>query len=66
MEDRTCIIVAHRLATIQHADMICLLDKQKRKFTEIGSHEELVARGGQYAELVESTKSCIENSTCLA
>ena len=53
MRNRTCIIVAHRLATIQHADMICVLDKRSGQFHEIGTHQELIERGGAYAQLVE-------------
>ena len=53
MKNRTCIIVAHRLATIQHADVICVLDKERGQVIESGSHTELVEQGGAYAELVQ-------------
>jgi len=56
MKGRTVVVVAHRLATVQHADRIYVLagkdDPQPGTVLEAGSHAELVARGGRYAELV--------------
>lgn len=49
---RTSIIIAHRLSTIQRADKIIVLDKGEIK--ELGSHAELMARGGFYRKLQES------------
>jgi ABC-type multidrug transport system fused ATPase/permease subunit len=49
MQNRTVIMIAHRLATIRDADLIIVL--QDGIVAEQGSHDELVARGGLYAEL---------------
>ncbi|MEO8023129.1 ABC transporter transmembrane domain-containing protein [Polaromonas sp.] len=49
MEGRTTLVVAHRLATVQKADRILVLDHGR--LVEQGSHAELVMRGGIYARL---------------
>ncbi len=49
MEGRTTLVIAHRLATIRHANRILVLDAGK--VIDEGTHEELVAKGGRYAEL---------------
>lgn len=49
MSGRTAIVIAHRLSTIQKADKIIVLDKGEIK--EEGTHEELLTKGGFYAQL---------------
>ncbi len=51
MKDRTTIMVAHRLSTIQHAD--CIMVMHKGKIRERGTHQELLARNGIYKKLYE-------------
>ena len=52
MEGRTSFIIAHRLSTIRDADMILVM--KDGDIVETGKHEELLARGGFYAELYQS------------
>ncbi len=49
MPDRTTLVIAHRLSTIEHADQVLVLDHGK--LVEQGTHAELLARGGLYAQL---------------
>ena len=52
MNGRTCFVIAHRLSTIQNADTILVL--QNGSITELGSHDELMKKGGFYHKLYSS------------
>lgn len=49
LHGRSVIVIAHRLSTVRRADKIIVLSQGK--IAEMGSHDELMAKGGQYAEL---------------
>jgi len=51
-EGRTSFVIAHRLSTIKNADLILVM--RDGDIVESGNHEELLARGGFYAELYNS------------
>ena len=51
MQERTTIVIAHRLSTVRDADTIAVLDAGR--LVETGTHAGLLARGGLYAELIE-------------
>jgi subfamily B ATP-binding cassette protein MsbA len=51
MEGKTSIVIAHRLATVRRADVIFVIDGGS--IAEQGTHDDLLARGGLYAELYE-------------
>ena len=52
MKGRTSFVIAHRLSTIRNADMILVLNHGD--IVETGNHEELLAKGGFYADLYNS------------
>jgi ATP-binding cassette subfamily B protein len=60
LEGRTAIIVAHRLSTAMRADRIAVVDDGA--ILELGTHDELVARGGRYAEMFEAWTSHLDGA----
>ena len=53
-QDRTCIVIAHRVTTIENADHIVVLDNGK--LVESGTHAQLIAQGGVYARLYDDSE----------
>lgn len=51
MKDRTSLVVAHRLSTIKHAHLICVM--HEGQIVERGTHDQLYARNGYYTKLVD-------------
>ncbi|XP_071641827.1 multidrug resistance protein homolog 49 isoform X1 [Temnothorax longispinosus] len=58
MQNRTCITIAHRLATIRNADVICVLDRGS--VAEMGTHDDLMEADGLYAHLHNLQESTIQ------
>ncbi len=56
---RTAIVIAHRLTTVQNADLIYVLGEGR--IVEVGKHEQLLAKGGIYRELYD--KQFIDKET---
>ncbi len=54
MKERTTLVVAHRLSTIKHADLICVM--HEGRIVERGTHDDLYALGGYYTKLVDMQK----------
>ena len=55
MKGKTCIVVAHHLSTIRHADVIFVM--KESELVEKGTHDQLLAAGGLYAELYKTQTS---------
>ena len=62
MQGRTTILIAHRVSTIRNADQIAVI--LDGRIAELGTHDELVARGGYYASLFE--KQMLEEEIAVA
>ena len=52
MKGKTCFVIAHRLSTVEHADIILVIDGGEIK--EQGRHSELIEKGGIYASMYNS------------
>jgi ATP-binding cassette subfamily B protein len=61
LEQRTAVLIAHRLSTAMRADRIVVVDDGR--LAEVGSHDELVALGGQYADMYATWVSQSHAST---
>jgi subfamily B ATP-binding cassette protein MsbA len=57
LKGRTSLVIAHRLSTIQNSDLIVVLEAGK--IVEMGTHKELIDKGGRYLELqtLQSTEN---------
>src|SRR5205814_9314156 len=47
----TTILISHRFSTVRHADRICVLEHGK--VIELGTHDELMAKGGRYRTMLD-------------
>ncbi|MDH4348649.1 MAG: ABC transporter ATP-binding protein/permease, partial [Gemmatimonadota bacterium] len=60
MQDRTVLVIAHRLATVRHADLILVVEGGR--IVERGSHAELLGAGGLYARLCRPQAEWLEDA----
>ncbi len=59
MQDRTVLVIAHRLSTVKNADQVFVMEKGR--IVETGTHTSLLEQGGVYAELVKRQLSSTNN-----
>lgn len=59
--DRTTIIIAHRLSTVQDCDELLVM--HQGRVVERGTHDELIRMGGRYTELLQMQEATEENRT---
>ena len=55
MQNRTSIVIAHRLSTVKNADIVCVM--KDGKIIEMGKHDELLQQGGAFKDLYEQQMS---------
>ena len=58
LSHRTTMVIAHRLSTVRNAD--CLIAMDEGRVVEVGSHDELLARGGLYSQMIEAQELVAE------
>ncbi len=62
MKGRTTLFISHRISTVRHADQIAVL--VAGRIVELGTHDELIARNGYYADLFQ--KQLLEEELAVA
>jgi ATP-binding cassette subfamily B protein len=57
MKGRTSFVIAHRLNTVRHADMVFVM--REGKIAEAGSQQELIEKNGIYANMLKQSKGAV-------